>query len=375
MKGAMLYVNAGKGHYIPAKALADSFLKTGHEAIVEDLFKVLDAPFWEFFCKYDWRFLLHHPRLEPLVHSLTDSRFNAFLIRMQGDRKKYISVFQAWYEKNKPDFIVSTNFIGGIVLPGIVRNLGLNLPVYQYCADVFDTPLVGVSPALDKMYIPTELGRQNAMRKGQPEETLSICPFPLRTQFENHSNASKPEARKQLSLPDKFTILCSLGGEGIGSTRLLYELARADINCQVVVIGGQSKSTAKAFERFSASHPSFPVYRRGFVDNVQDYLAACDIQVGKAGANAVMEAIYMHRPFIVTEVLYAFRASLDFLDHHAVGWGENDVRKQVEIIKEYQQSAALREKVQDAFDNLPITFGSDLFRKQIISDVRKFFDR
>ena len=372
MKSAMLYVNAGKGHYIPAKALADSFISAGHEAIVEDLFDVLHAPFWEFFCKYDWRFLLHHPRLEPIVHSLTDTRPNAFLIKTQCSRKKYLSVFRKWYDENKPDFILSTNFIGGLILPIIVERLGLNIPVYQYCADVFDTPLVGVTPKLNKMYIPTELGKENAIRKGQPENTLSICPFPLRLQFENYAYSSKAEIRRKLNLPDKFTILCSLGGEGIGSTHLLYELARAKIDCQVIVIGGQSKSTTKHFERFAAVHPDFPVYLKGFVDNVQDYLAACDIQVGKAGANAVMEAIYMHRPFIVTEVLYAFRASLDFLKLHAVGWGENDVKKQVEIIKEYQNNPELREKTQEAFDNLPITFGAGSFRDQIISDVSAF---
>ena len=37
MRGAMLYVNAGKGHYTPAIALADSFNKAGHTVVVEDL--------------------------------------------------------------------------------------------------------------------------------------------------------------------------------------------------------------------------------------------------------------------------------------------------------------------------------------------------
>ena len=105
----MLYVNAGKGHYVPAKALADSFIRGGHEAVLEDLFVTFDTPFWEFFCKYDWRFLLHHPRLEPFVHSLTDNRLNFYLIRGQGFQKKHMRAFEAWYDKNRPDFIISTN--------------------------------------------------------------------------------------------------------------------------------------------------------------------------------------------------------------------------------------------------------------------------
>ncbi len=372
MKGAMLYVNAGKGHYVPAKALADSFIRGGHEAVLEDLFVTFDTPFWEFFCKYDWRFLLHHPRLEPFVHSLTDNRLNFYLIRGQGFQKKHMRAFEAWYDKNRPDFIISTNFIGGIIIPDAARKLGINIPVYQYCADVFDTPIAGINNKLNKMYFPTELGVEKAIGKGQDKNTIAICPFPLREQFETYRYTSKSEVRAKLGLPDRFTILCSLGGEGIGSTHLLYALARAGINCQVVVIGGQSKTTSNSFERFSAEYPDFPVFRRGFVDNVQEYLAACDMQVGKAGANAVMEAIYMRRPFIVTEVLYAFRASKEFLKRHEIGWCENDVQKQVEIIKEYIESADLRMRVEKAFDNLPISFGSDLFRDMLIKDTESF---
>ena len=106
MKGAMLYVNAGKGHYTPAVALAESFNNAGHNAIAEDLFTVVGAPFWEWFCKYDWRFLLHHPHLEGLSHRITDNRLSFYLIRWQGLSKKHLSNLYNWYIKHKPDFIV-----------------------------------------------------------------------------------------------------------------------------------------------------------------------------------------------------------------------------------------------------------------------------
>ena len=96
------------------------------------------------------------------------------------------------------------------------------------------------------------------------------------------------------------------------------------------------------------------------------------MQVGKAGANAVMEAIYMKRPFIVTEVLYAFRASIEFLNRHEIGWCENDTAKQVEIIQHYIFDESFRQKVSDSFDNLPIQFGSEKFRDLLIEDTKRF---
>ena len=35
MKGAFLYVDAGKGHYVPAVALRDAMNDMGEEAVVE----------------------------------------------------------------------------------------------------------------------------------------------------------------------------------------------------------------------------------------------------------------------------------------------------------------------------------------------------
>jgi processive 1,2-diacylglycerol beta-glucosyltransferase len=40
MLGAFLYVDAGKGHYVPALALADKLEQQGHQALVEDMFLV-----------------------------------------------------------------------------------------------------------------------------------------------------------------------------------------------------------------------------------------------------------------------------------------------------------------------------------------------
>ena len=370
MKGAMLYVDAGKGHYIPAKALADSFIRAGHEAVVENLFTVFDSGFWNFISKYSWRFLLHHPRLEPAMTKGSDSAFNERLMQMIVRRESHIRAFQAWYEKERPDFILSTNFIGGAIIPSAVRKLGIDIPVYQYLADVFDTPRIGVNNSLDRMYVASELGKANAAKKGQDEASLSVCSFPIQYKFESYVRCGQKEARKKLGLDDRFTILCSLGGEGIGTTNLLYHLAEAGVDCQFVTIGGHSSSTEKKFREFREKYPDFHLEMRGFVDNVPDYLEACDLQVGKAGANGVMESIYMNRPFIVTEVLYPFDSCCAFLSVHPVGWCEDDVKMQLGIIREYMQSHEMRESVKRSYIDLPLRFGADEFRDMVIQDTQ-----
>lgn len=373
MRGAMMYVNAGKGHYVPAKALADSFIKAGHEVIVEDLFMATDSRFWEWFCKYDWRFLLHHPHLESICHSLTDNRLSYYLIRSAGLSKSHLDNFQNWYNKVKPDFIVSTNFIGGIILPAITKKLGIDIPIFQYAADVFDSPKSGINKDLYKMYLPTELGCKNAIRKGQPESTVSLCPFPLQQSMSNFERKSKQEMRAKLGLKDKFTVLLALGGEGIGNADFLYKMVDRGYNWQIVAIGGMSKSTNKLFDKFCASFPYVDFVRPGFVQNVNEYLTASDVQIGKAGANALMESIYLHRPCIISQLLYAARATRVFFADNFVGWCENSVSKQVSIVEACYNNSSTLDTMSDRYSTLPITFDTDAFREHIIRDTQDYY--
>lgn len=369
----MLYVNAGKGHYTPAIALAESFNNAGHSAIVEDLFVAVSAPFWEWFCKYDWRFLLHHPHLEGVCHKFTDNRLSTVLIRNQGLTESHLSNLKRWYDKHTPDFIVSTNFIGGIILPAAFKKLGINIPVFQYAADVFDTPLSGVNKNLTKMYLPTEVGCRNAIRKGQPEETVSICPFPLQSYIKNTPNITQKEARAKLGLKDKFTVLFALGGEGIGHPGFLYKMVERGYNWQIVAIGGMSKTTNAAFDKFCKEYPYVDFVRPGFVNNVNEYLIASDIQIGKAGANALMESIYLHRPCIISDLLYAARATREFFAENEVGWCEGRVSKQVSIVESYFNNSALLEDMATRYANLPVEFSSDKFMLQIIKDTEEYY--
>ena len=218
---AFLYVDAGKGHITPAKALSDAALRLGHTTVVANLFETLKAPIINRMCKSNWRFMLHYPRLEAFIDSKQDSRFNASIIRFLGTHSHALKDFKAWYDGNTPDCIVGTHFLSACLIQPIVAHLGLPIPVFEYATGVVFTPRLGINSDLDKLYICTQLGKELAMQFGQREETISICPFPLKTQMMHTEIPQKQQARKNLGLQDRFTVLLNLGGEGIGTTDFL----------------------------------------------------------------------------------------------------------------------------------------------------------
>ena len=158
MKGAFLYVDAGKGHYVPAVALRDAMNDMGEEAVVEDLFIIFKAPLVRWVSKHYWRYLLRHPKLEKKINRISNARSAHDLLELLTIDPRGFSNFKKWYFREKPDFIVSTNFMGAAILPALIERLGVKCPVYDYVADLFDQVKCGIDGKIRKVYVPTEIG-------------------------------------------------------------------------------------------------------------------------------------------------------------------------------------------------------------------------
>lgn len=369
MQGAFLYVDAGKGHYVPAVALAEKLKKQGHQALVEDMFLVIDTPFWASLCKREWRFMLRHPRLEGPFHHILDTKAMTHIIRSIMVRRHTKRVFLAWYTRTQPDFIVCTNFLGANIITPIVQELELPIPVFSYAADVFNNPTAGFNKKLDLMYIPTFIGRDLLLAKGHPPDRVKVCPFPLKSSIEDLPKLTRQEARAHLGLDDKFTILQNFGGEGIGNTEFVYEVARRGLPWQVVVVGKLTPFTKKRFAHFQSQYPDFSLHTPGFINNIGEYIYACDVQVGKAGANALMESMALARPFLVSDLLYAARDTTTFLNKYQVGWSENKTNKQIDILDSYYKDTEEQREMEKRFATLPLTFSSGAFVQDILDEV------
>lgn len=374
MKIALLYVDAGKGHITPAKALSDAFEDLGHSTVVDNLLlEVVNAPLVNWISKHNWRTLLHFPRLEKFVNPRNDSFANARRMRFLATHSHGPKDFKLWYDKTKPDCIVVAHFTAAHLIKPIVDHLRLEIPVFEYATDVFFTPNTGIGHDLDKLYICTKLGKELTIGQGQPEETISICPFPLKKAMRDINALSKQDARKKLHLQDKFTVLLNLGGEGIGKTDFLEEVTRRNLDWQVIAVGTLSKSTARRYNKFKEDHPGFALHTPGFVNNIQDYIFASDVQAGKAGANALMESLYLKRPFLVSNLLYAALPTKEFMQRHKVGWTEDSVPKQVSILQDYEQDKGEQEAMQQRFSKLPLSFDSLAFAEMIVEDTKAYY--
>ena len=319
--------------------------------------------------------MLRFPNLEQHLSKHNDSDSNGMELAIRFANKHCWRMLTANLDEFKPDFIFATHPYASTILSEMLSKLEIDIPVFYYATDVFNAPVASVCDKLRKFFISTEDGAERVMAMGQNPESIEIVPFPLQQSIADSPVLSKEEARKKIELDENlFTLQLNLGGEGIGSLALLHSLLKKDLPMQIVIIGGMNKSMTEKLDSIISRSKSqnTKVYIRGFITDVNDYLAASDIVAGRAGINTILEAMYMHRPFLITELVYTVIPSADYVEKYKIGWNcANEKEKAVDIVCDYVQNPEKLIKLDASFNALPIEFSASKVASIIIDNLKK----
>lgn len=370
-----VYVGGGKGHYIPAKAVSDQLTQMGHNAVLIDFFELIKMnPIGKINVML-WRKLLQRPDLENKFSKHNDQNtkeiqwVSSVLQVIRKRRFKHI------IKTYRPDMIFTTHPYADYFLADLAARLAPSIPVTYYATDVFFVPMSAVNNNLCSMYVATEEGCKSAADNGQRADSIKLCPFPLQASCKAGQKLTKAAARRRIGLKeDVFTLQLNLGGEGIGSLELLEGLKCIDSPMQVVVIGGIKEKIKSRIEQIKATLPAhINVFIPGFVHNVNDYALASDIIAGRSGINTLVECFYLHRPFMITELVYTVMASADYVEKYGVGWNLNkDIDKQLSLITMFAKKPTLLDELDKNFDAIPIIYDAAGLAKMVVDDTLSF---
>jgi UDP-N-acetylglucosamine:LPS N-acetylglucosamine transferase len=292
--------DTGGGHRSAAKAIIESLAASGQNVRCEmvDLLRASGLPGIRSAPELYAFFSAGHIWLHNFLFRLSNnSRFmdfaSDFLYHFARGRIRQV------VEKFDPDLVV-------VIHPLAVRPMctyrdetQARWPVVTVVTDLVNVHASWLSNRADLYLLPTVESRQVADRHGINTEKLRLVGFPIHPRF-CAPPMDRTAARTALNLPaSQFTILLTSGGAGGGQlASLVDELERHCPHVSILAVTGRNQTLFRKLASRAPLPPNTHVF--GFVDNMEQLMAAADLVITKAGPGTIAEAVALQRPLLIT---------------------------------------------------------------------------
>lgn len=295
-------VEAGFGHLAPMSAIVNEFTKKYQDKVQIVHKSVFTSTTNPHILKLG-RMQSKHPerlgknfivRLGESITYAFPSRLMLFILdRVFGrGRKEYIKELGTM----KPDVVVSTYYLPTHLCvqsnkKGLTNALNIN-----YSPDTFIYP--AWDRGVDKLFVNNERAYLVALKRGFKKSNVEKVGFVYKADAFNEKSQSK--AREELGISEQeYVILITTGAYGtLKTVKLVKELVKKGVKVNIQVVCGKDKKT---FDELTAIKNSgvenLQVYSQ--VQSLATLMQACDLIIGKAGANTTSEARLYSKPMII----------------------------------------------------------------------------
>jgi UDP-N-acetylglucosamine:LPS N-acetylglucosamine transferase len=318
-----------EGHLSIAEAAASALSRGGHKVLINEHGGAefgLYTPFYQLFPQlFSIPFKFHaSQRAKQMLETYAKFTFQDKVI--------------AELKEQKPQVVVSAWFMINQILAG--ANTHNSFRFYNIVADPRTYANVAVHPDAVNLVFDRKAA-QRAYRIGIAKKQVVISGWFVRDRFE--APYQQMSVRKKLKLPeDKLIFLIVAGSEG---TATILKILPAFVNCnrpvEVIVACGSSKKLAQTVDTLarvihaSNKRDTVKVTTLGFSKNIQEYMQAADLVMGKAGPNLLFEAVATQTPFFAfTHIAGQEDGNLEIINDYKLGWVEEEPVKAIKLIKQ-----------------------------------------
>jgi processive 1,2-diacylglycerol beta-glucosyltransferase len=296
----LLSATSGAGHVRAAQALEKAFAARG-DCIVEhiDALQHVSKIFQRIYNKSYISMVQRVPELMGVLYDRTDQPWHHPRRRLALDRLNTQPMIRL-LKRIQPDLCVATHFLPAEIMAWLIAKRKLRARNAIVVTD-YDVHAMWLCRTVDRYYVAMEEAAEYLARIGVPREVLRITGIPIDPLFAKPLERSA--ARKHLGLAAEATVvLVAAGGYGIGPVeQLVRDLLALQRPWQIVAIAGKSEKIRKRLEELAKAagklqDGSAKLCPMGFTTEMDQYMAAADLLVGKAGGLTTSEALACSLP-------------------------------------------------------------------------------
>jgi len=301
----LLSATSGAGHVRAAEALEKAFLARGDSTVEHiDALGYVSKLFERAYDKAYLAMVRRAPELMGVLYERTDQPWRHFRPRLALDRLNTRPMTRL-LERVQPDLCVATHFLPAEIIAWLIAKKKLRARHAIVVTD-FDVHAMWLCQTVDRYYLAMEEAAEYLAHVGVEREKLRITGIPIDPLFA--LPLPRTQAREQVGLdPQATAVLISAGGYGIGPVeqlvKSLLELARP---WQIVAIAGKAEMMRKRLGAWAQDAGRLPsgaprLSSVGFTTEMDKYMAAADLMVGKAGGLTTSECLARGLPMALIE--------------------------------------------------------------------------
>ncbi len=293
-KVLILSAAVGAGHLRAAEALEKAFNQSGAAEEVKniDVLNYTNPLFRKLYGKAYLDMVNTMPEVLGWMYDSLDKPWENERRRLALDRLNTLP-FINLLKKEKPDLAVCTHFLPSEIISWLKAKEKISCPQAIVVTD-FDAHALWLCHHYEQYFVALEETKVHLTKLGIPAAKITVSGIPIDPLFAEHKD--KLAMREKYGLDkDKLTILVSAGGFGVGNIEhLLSALSELQTPATILAICGRNEELKNKLEKLAAAKLNndrvrfLPV---GFTREMDEYMSASDLIVGKPGGLTTSEAM------------------------------------------------------------------------------------
>ena len=301
-KVLLLSASAGAGHIRAAQALEKAFnqLEPTLEVRHLDVLDYTNKLFRHLYSKAYIELVNKMPEVPGWMYDKLDKPWKNERRRLALDKlntRPLVRLLRSY----QPDFIVCTHFLPAEIVSWLRAKERLASRQAIVVTD-FDVHAMWLVHHYEQYFLAIDEARVYLEALGIPVSKITVTGIPIDPVFAKKKN--KLEMRQKHGLDnERITILLSAGGFGVGSVEpLIASLKAIEHKVQVVAICGRNEELRKRLLKSAnnlAAGGNLLVHPVGYTQEMDEYMSASDIVLGKPGGLTTSEALAKGLAFVV----------------------------------------------------------------------------